>query len=305
VSGSVDIVRVEHGGLAKYDAQKGVKKIAVLEMAEKHYARAKDASKLLEAIRAKLEAQAEFVLWWDTQVEKNRGGRPSTKPRTDLSEVLTLGENGLPAQKTVSRWRQKLNDPDAFERTLATVCAKYPQLLEFEGAAAHVANNSGNNEWYTPDEYIEAARRVLGEIDLDPASSAEANAVVKARQFYSEETNGLEQPWHGKVWMNPPYAQPLISWFCERLAQHLESGDVTESIVLVNNATETSWFVTLASVADALCFPKGRVRFWAPGKDSAAPLQGQALLYSGPRVDDFCREFMAFGTVAIVVRPHV
>ena len=54
------------GSLAKYDPQKGVKQIAVYEMAEKHYAKAKDVSKLFDAIRAKLEAQAEFVLWWDT-----------------------------------------------------------------------------------------------------------------------------------------------------------------------------------------------------------------------------------------------
>jgi phage N-6-adenine-methyltransferase len=143
----------------------------------------------------------------------------------------------------------------------------------------HVSHNSGNNEWYTPADYIEAEREVLGGIDLDPASSTEANAVVHAARFFSQAEDGLAQPWHGCVWLNPPYAKPLIAHFAEKFAASVERGDVSAAVVLVNNATETEWFQTLAHAADAFCFPKKRIPFRTPDRDhTATGLQGQAML---------------------------
>lgn len=165
---------------------------------------------------------------------------------------------------------------------------------------AHVAHNSGDNEWYTPPEFIEAAKVVLGVIDLDPASNPAANEVVGASVYYTAEDSGLDKEWRGKVWMNPPYASNLISLFADKLAKHVESGNVSEAIVLVNNATETGWFARLGGISSALCFPKSRIKFWAPDKDKAAPLQGQAILYMGNNPGAFLSGFRRFGLVAEV-----
>lgn len=162
---------------------------------------------------------------------------------------------------------------------------------------AHVAHNSGENEWYTPPAFIEAARRVMGGIDLDPASSEIANQTVKAERIFTAETDGLSQEWPiGRIWMNPPYAQPLMGQFAERITQEAIRG--SEAIVLVNNATETAWFQRMSDAFTGVCFPKSRVRFLDPyGNPSGAPLQGQAIIYFGQNVDAFAVEFQSFGMV--------
>lgn len=164
----------------------------------------------------------------------------------------------------------------------------------------HVTNNSGCNEWYTPEKYLDLAREVLGEIDLDPASCAFANETVKARLFYSEENDGLCKTWNGRVWMNPPYSSELVPKFTEKFVDEYNDGNITEGIVLVNNATETAWFTNMVNAASAVCFPRGRIRYYSQTRDSLAPLQGQAFLYFGENKEKFLDVFSEIGWGAVI-----
>ena len=276
----------------------------MLGAAEKRWARAKDAAKLQQAIRMKLEAQAEFVGWWDTQAEKLQGARGTPGPgrgnKTALQNgnaVYGAGANGLPDRVTIHRWRRALGTPEAFEATYEAVCGRYPRIIELQMTAC-VGQSTGDTEWFTPTEVIELARDVMGGIDLDPASTAAANRIVKARQFFTRERDGLAQAWNGRIWMNPPYAHPLMTLFMDKLAGEVERGGVSAAVVLVNNATETAWFRALTRVSSAVCFPHGRVVFSHHGKP-ATPAQGQAVLYVGGQWSRFHQVFAAIGDVWI------
>jgi len=161
----------------------------------------------------------------------------------------------------------------------------------------HVGKNSGENEWYTPEKFIEAARSVMGSIDIDPASSELANKTVKATVFFSKDDCGLTRDWTGNVWMNPPYAQPLMNDFAAKLVDQLSN--IESAIVLVNNATETKWFQSMAQESSAICFPESRIKFVDVNGNLGAPLQGQSILYFGSDAQVFSNIFSKFGLVLL------
>lgn len=186
--------------------------------------------------------------------------------------------------------------PVETQREIASLPTR-KEIVEETKKHVHVAQNSGENEWYTPPQFIESARLVMGSIDTDPASNPIANATVQAARFFTKDEDGLKQKWEGNVWMNPPYAQPLMSQFAEAISEKFESGEIEQAIILVNNATETQWFQRMASVASAVCFPKSRVKFLDPNGKPGAPLQGQAIIYMGDNRRVFRDEFRKYGAI--------
>jgi phage N-6-adenine-methyltransferase len=156
---------------------------------------------------------------------------------------------------------------------------------------------TGEQEWYTPRPYIDAATQVLGAIDLDPASSPPAQAIVQAAAFYTAEDDGLSRPWEGRVWLNAPYAQPLLEHFVDKLIHEFTDGRVLAAIMLSHNYTDTAWFHKAEAVAQRLCFTRGRIKFMDAHGNRTAPPQGQVFFYFGPEPDRFTVIFGEFGFI--------
>ena len=71
-----------------------------------------------------------------------------------------------------------------------------------------------NGEWLTPPYIVEA----LGEFDLDPCSPIN-RPWDTATRHYDEWDDGLNKPWWGRVWCNPPYGREAEMWL-KKLAGH-------------------------------------------------------------------------------------
>jgi len=253
-----------------------------------------------KAAETKLRAERKAGELLKEMVKNKGGGDVRNHSSHDERGVLKLNDLGIDYNQSF-RWQRIADLPEeAFENKIEEVKQKYEELTQSiflqlsKSLRAHVANNSGDNEWYTPEIYINAARETLGTIDLDPASNPTANEIVKAKTFYTAEDSGLEKEWVGNVWMNPPYESRLIGSFIDKLLVHYVKEQIPQAIVLVNNATETQWFQLIAEAARASCFPKGRVKFWHPRKE-AVPLQGQSILYLGQNKERFIQNFHQFG----------
>lgn len=134
-------------------------------------------------------------------------------------------------------------------------------------------NLGQSDEWYTPPHIFEA----LGEtFDLDVAHPPQATH-VPCRSFFS--TDGLTRPWHGFVWMNPPFGgrNGLAPWL-DRFFDH------GSGIALTPDRTSAPWWQEAAGRCDAFLFTAGKIRFLRPdGSEGVAPSNGTTLWAAGKR----------------------
>lgn len=156
-----------------------------------------------------------------------------------------------------------------------------------------------NDDFYTDKSIIDAARHVMGGIDLDPATHPVANRkFIRAPRIYTLTTNGLDREWGGRVWVNPPFGD-WVRWG-PKIAEEWRRGEVLTMCALMSTRTFTVKAIApIYKTASAMCIMHGRIPFWG-GKATESPNDGHAVFFFGENVDGFIETFSSLGHVALL-----
>lgn len=146
------------------------------------------------------------------------------------------------------------------------------------GRGVHTRPNNGESvDWLTPPSILQS----LGQFDLDPC--AHPNQFYRtAVRMIAPPSDGLSEQWSGRVWLNPPYGDPIKRWI-SRLAKH------GNGVALVPARTDVEcWFWPYVwEAATAVLFIRGRLHFHRPdGSTKGNAGHGSVLVAYGNKNAD-------------------
>lgn len=161
-----------------------------------------------------------------------------------------------------------------------------------------INQDSGNTEWYTPSDIIEAARECLSYIELDPFSCAKANETVRAMNYYSlaDNQDGFVLPWGETNWVNHPFSRENNSRIASKaIAEHKKGATI---VIITFAATSEKWFQPLLRFPQ--CFLHGRTNYLDQnGNKVKGVTKGSVVTYLGDSVEYFYEAFKHLGTVKV------
>ncbi|QZI86723.1 hypothetical protein SIPHO019v1_60004 [Vibrio phage 82E32.1] len=175
---------------------------------------------------------------------------------------------------------------------------------------------------------LERVKRILGDIDLDPASCSTANINVGAKQFFTKESDSLNREWNGVVWMNHPYGKgekpckklkttgeyrcnknackdrgyhidhdvPGNTEWVAKFVNEFMIGNITKAGCITFASTSENWFRPLYNFHQVWLYD--RVAFVDKGgNEGKQTTKGSVLTFMGVNKQDLEREFADIGKV--------
>lgn len=164
----------------------------------------------------------------------------------------------------------------------------------------NMQKDSGNVERYTQPHIIEAVRKAMGGITLDPASCEAAQAIVKATHWIGLPNDGKAASWFGNVWVNWPYSRennPL--WSDKIIEEYVHNGDVIAICSITWLSGSSNWFQAMHDNCDAYCILNQRPRFIdaATMQEMPKAMKDGIVWYFGHDVRRFAEALREFGSI--------
>ena len=132
--------------------------------------------------------------------------------------------------------------------------------------------SSATPEWATPQDFFDRLNEEFGPFDLDPCCTMENR---KCPRYYTREVDGLKQPWHGRVFVNPPYGRTIGAWMKKAFK---ESNAGATVVYLIPARTDTAWWHEYAA-RGVVRFIRGRLKFG--GHKNSAPFPSAVVIFKG------------------------
>ena len=134
-----------------------------------------------------------------------------------------------------------------------------------------------NDDWYTPQWIFDT----LGlQFDLDVAAPPGGIPWIPAHRHFTKEDDGLNQPWHGKVWMNPPFSA-MTPW----AMRFLEHRDGVALVPLTHNR----WSQAVWSSDCRMVTLPHNLKFMRNGKPMGMPFPALLIAFTDECVEAISR----------------
>lgn len=122
----------------------------------------------------------------------------------------------------------------------------------FSNALRYRDGGHDNQRQLTPPYVLEPVRLALGGIDLDPCT--EPDNPTRAERFFTQEDDGLRQPWSGAVYCNPPYGKAREPWVNMCISHAIAGAPV---VLLIPSHTDTRVVQRCLETATSVVFIRG------------------------------------------------
>ena len=133
--------------------------------------------------------------------------------------------------------------------------------------------SSIKQDWSTPWEFFKAQEESYGPFDLDVCATTENS---KCLNFYTPEQDGLNQPWVGRCWMNPPYGRGIEHWVKKATEEVQKQAECV--VCLLPARTDTAWWHNYVERhAVSIVFIRGRITF--EGAKNSAPFPSAIVIF--------------------------